>query len=753
MRRVGKGCSWVETPLFKGMLVAREPKVQGDDVQDQSIPSPTLPPQPPQDILSTSQIQSPTPAQPQGADFPMSLLQEGLDACGTMIDELDRDEGAALMGEKEKEKKAEEVKDIAGDEHVKGRQAQIYQIDMDHAAKVLRVVIRDPEEESSTKTLAETKSKDKGKGIMVEEPKPMKKKEQVEMDEAYARKLHEELNQDIDWDVAIDHVKQKAKEDPLQALVDRKKMVITEAAIKDVLSLDDAEGVDCLPNEEIFAELARMGYEKPRVGKGFLGVETPLFEGMLVAGEPEEQGDAEEHVQGNDNDATQGAETAVSGDDVQDQSIPSPTPPTSPLKQPQDFPSTSQVQHTPPQSPPPQPQFPSPAQPQAPDFPMSLLQEALDACAALTRRVEHLERDKVAQALEITMLKKRVKKLEKANKVKVLKLKRLKKVGTSQRIESSDDIDMEDAPNQGRMIADLDRDKGVALMDDEETEKKAEDAQVADDEQVKGRQVEIYQIDMDHASKFLSMQEDEPKVQEVVEVDTTAKLITKVVAAVSESVSAASATIAAIPAATITAAPVRVAAASTRRRKGVVIRDPKEESTAIIPAETKSKDKGKELNKDIDWDVAIDHVKQKAKEDSLDYFKGMSYDDMRPIFEDKFNSNIEFLLKSKEKIEEEENRAIESINETPAQKVAKRRKLNEEVKELKQHLEIVPDEDDDVYTEATPLSRKVPVVDYKIIHFNNKPHYKIIRADGTHQLYVSFITLLKNFDREDLESL
>nr|GEV97358.1 putative ribonuclease H-like domain-containing protein [Tanacetum cinerariifolium] len=38
----------------------------------------------------------------------------------------------------------------------------------------------------------------------------------------------------------------------LQALVDKKKVVITEAAIREVLRLDDAEGVDCLPNEEIF---------------------------------------------------------------------------------------------------------------------------------------------------------------------------------------------------------------------------------------------------------------------------------------------------------------------------------------------------------------------------------------------------------------------------------------------------------------------------------------------------------------------
>nr|GFC25157.1 hypothetical protein [Tanacetum cinerariifolium] len=48
----------------------------------------------------------------------------------------------------------------------------------------------------------------------------------------------------------------------LQALVDKKRVVVTEAAIRDALHLDDAEGVDCLSNEKIFTELARMGYEK-----------------------------------------------------------------------------------------------------------------------------------------------------------------------------------------------------------------------------------------------------------------------------------------------------------------------------------------------------------------------------------------------------------------------------------------------------------------------------------------------------------
>nr|GEU30263.1 putative ribonuclease H-like domain-containing protein [Tanacetum cinerariifolium] len=493
----------------------------------------------------------------------------------------------------------------------------------------------------------------------------------------------------------------------LQALVDRKKVVILEAAIRDVLRLDDAEGVDCLPNEEIFAELARMGYEKPstkltfykaffssqwkflihtllqsmsakhtfwnkfcsamasaviclstgrkfnfskyifkslvrnvditsrfymyprfiqlilrnqlgdlsthttkytsltltqkvfanmrRVEKGFSRVETPLFEGMLVVGVIEGEGNAEEQVQDVANDAAaQGANTAVIGDAVQQQSISSPTLPTPPSQQPQDLPSTSQVQHTPPHSPRPQPQ----SQPQ--------------------------EYDKEAQALEISKLKRRVKKLEKGNRVKVLKLRRLIKVGTSQRIDTPDDTVMEDASNWGRMIDDLDRDEDVAFMDDKEEEKKAEQAKVSSNDQAQERQAEIYQIDMDHASKVL-----------------------KVVTAASESVTAANTTIFAaepqVPAATITVVPVRVVVASTKRRKGVFIRAPEEESTRIIPADTKSKDKGKgimveerkplkkkqhvemdeefarklheELNKDIDWGMDIEHVKQKAKED------------------------------------------------------------------------------------------------------------------------------------------
>ncbi|GKE14671.1 hypothetical protein Tco_1422248, partial [Tanacetum coccineum] len=48
----------------------------------------------------------------------------------------------------------------------------------------------------------------------------------------------------------------------LQALVDGKKKIITESTVRRDLQLEDAEGVDCLPNATIFEQLALMGYEQ-----------------------------------------------------------------------------------------------------------------------------------------------------------------------------------------------------------------------------------------------------------------------------------------------------------------------------------------------------------------------------------------------------------------------------------------------------------------------------------------------------------
>nr|GEY00427.1 retrotransposon Orf1 [Tanacetum cinerariifolium] len=91
------------------------------------------------------------------------------------------------------------------------------------------------------------------------------------------------------------------------------------------------------------------------------------------------------------------------------------------------------------------------------------------------------------------------------------------------------------------------------------------------------------------------------------------------------------------------------------------------------------------------------------------------------------------------------------------QEDAKRQRIKEENEstKLKRCLEIIPDnDDDDVTTEATPLSSKSPtIVDYKIYKEGRKSFLKIIRADDNSQNYLTFRKMFKNFNKEDLEVL
>ncbi|GJX27289.1 hypothetical protein Tco_0233585 [Tanacetum coccineum] len=59
------------------------------------------------------------------------------------------------------------------------------------------------------------------------------------------------------WATAKVHMVNRVRQ--LQALVDIKRVIITESSIRHDLHLDDAEGTDCLPTATIFEELARMG--------------------------------------------------------------------------------------------------------------------------------------------------------------------------------------------------------------------------------------------------------------------------------------------------------------------------------------------------------------------------------------------------------------------------------------------------------------------------------------------------------------
>nr|GEZ24974.1 synaptobrevin, longin-like domain protein [Tanacetum cinerariifolium] len=158
--------------------------------------------------------------------------------------------------------------------------------------------------------------------------------------------------------------------------------------------------------------------------------------------------------------------------------------------------------------------------------------------------------------------------------------------------------------------------------------------------------------------------EEEPaEVEEVLEVVKAAKLMIEVIAT----------TMAKAPKVSV-----------IRRRMGVIIQDP-EETTSIVVMHLKvqSKDKGKELNVDINWNAVIEQVirsermndavmkyqalKRKHVTEAqarknmiiyfenmagfkMNYFKGMTYSEIRPLFEKNFNYNQTFLEEVNEEV-------------------------------------------------------------------------------------------------------
>ncbi|GKA10412.1 hypothetical protein Tco_0689845 [Tanacetum coccineum] len=93
------------------------------------------------------------------------------------------------------------------------------------------------------------------------------------------------------------------------------------------------------------------------------------------------------------------------------------------------------------------------------------LEELMALCTTLQSRVIALETTKTSQTEEIVSLKRRVKKLERRNKSRTYGLKRLYIVGLSRRVKSFEDevLGEEDASKQGR-IADIDANEDIYLV-------------------------------------------------------------------------------------------------------------------------------------------------------------------------------------------------------------------------------------------------------------------------------------------------
>nr|GEW34410.1 putative ribonuclease H-like domain-containing protein [Tanacetum cinerariifolium] len=524
--------------------------------------------------------------------------------------------------------------------------------------------------------------------------------------------------------------------------VDKKRVIITEATIRDAFRLNDAEGIDCLPNEEIFTELARMGYEKPSTKltfyKAFFSSQWKFLIHTIL------QCMSAKRTSWNEFSSSMasaviylstGRNFNFSKAQVGNLSSHS-TKYSSPAQIQKVFANMRRVgkgysgvetslfkgmivaQQV----------GEGAAEVNVDDVP--IVGVADEGAASVAGDVVPTA---IAQALEITKLKQRVTKLERRNKLKVLKLRRLKKVRTSQRVDTSDDTVMDDVSKQERMIVDIDVDVDVTLKD------------IAKDV--------VVDVEIEESADVISMQDDEvepAELQKVVEVVTTAKLITEVVTAASATITAAAPQLTTAATLTRTTAPTK----SKDKGKGILVEEhkPLKKQAQIEQNEAYARELDAELNKNIDWDEVIDHVQRKEKEDNV--VKRYQALKKKPQTEAQARKNMMIYLrnKTKEQMGEKDSKALKRLSESQEDKAAKKQKSDEEVKELKRHLQIVPNDEDDVYTEATLLAHKVPVVDYEIYTENNKPYYKIIRADGS-QLFLSFLSLFRNFDREDLEVL
>ncbi|GKB98086.1 hypothetical protein Tco_0984223 [Tanacetum coccineum] len=229
------------------------------------------------------------------------------------------------------------------------------------------------------------------------------------------------------------------------------------------------------------------------------------------------------------------------------------------------------------------------------------LKELMSLCTNLQSRVLALENTKTSQAQEITSLKMRVKRLEKKNRSRTHGLKRLYKVGSSRRVESSDDqgLGEEDASKQGR-IADIDAAKDIYLVNVHRDKDMFEVNDLDGDEVVVETEVanEVV-VETKITSKDVNLSVDEVTLAQALAALKSTKVQEKgdVIKELSVPVSAASTKVSTvIP---TTAATTITTVSQRPRAKGIVFHEQEKEQeqapTPIVSSQqlTQVKDKGK----------------------------------------------------------------------------------------------------------------------------------------------------------------
>ncbi|GJZ08122.1 hypothetical protein Tco_0542405 [Tanacetum coccineum] len=296
----------------------------------------------------------------------------------------------------------------------------------------------------------------------------------------------------------------------LHALVNGKKIIITESTVRRDLQLEDAEGVDCLPNSTIFEQLTLMSLKTTawnEFSSTMASVPQPSDPSENVTDEAvhKELGDSfvraatnassleAEQDSGNitksrskatHNESSSLGTTSGGGPRCQE-TMRDTIAQTS-------FKNISKLSND---------SLLTRGNTVQSDEDRLKLNELMELCTNLQKRVLDLEKTKTSQHNEIISLKRRVKKLEKKNRSRNHKLTRLYKVGLTDRVESFGDEESlgEDASKQGRINA-IDADEDITLIN------------VQDD-----ADKEMFDVDALHGEEVFVVGQNENVVEEVVD--------------------------------------------------------------------------------------------------------------------------------------------------------------------------------------------------------------------------------------------
>nr|GEY53267.1 hypothetical protein [Tanacetum cinerariifolium] len=235
-------------------------------------------------------------------------------------------------------------------------------------------------------------------------------------------------------------------EQQIQALVDKKKVIITKTGVRSDLHLEDAEGTECLPTATIFKQLTLMG-AKSTAWNEFSSTMASAIIYLTTNQKFNFPKYIFDHMVNNLED---GVKFLMFQRFVQ-------------------VFLDSQVEGMPKHK--------------------EIYVQPSHTKKIIANMKRHGKDFSANQALEIGCLKRRVKKLENKASKKTHKIKRLYKIGSSIRVESAKDAglgDQKDASKQERMIEDLDTNKGIALVNETQPRNDQDmfDISILDDEEV-----------------------------------------------------------------------------------------------------------------------------------------------------------------------------------------------------------------------------------------------------------------------------